>query len=178
MLCASTARAMLSSRIAVGGNGLQLGVMKLGQVSGYTCPDCHAACWCRSEGPIVRFPLPYRPFVFIEGAAGRVNCSIDKGLCRTLRAVGSASCFAPDGGAGPGGRPRETWSERAVREPISGFRRCANWCLTGDYWVNCSRSDHGHAAGRHLLLLCKPPQPMIKLIHVTGLVMCMLKPAS
>lgn len=37
------------------GNGLKAGVMELGKVSKYTCPDCHGVLVQIEEGPIVRF---------------------------------------------------------------------------------------------------------------------------
>lgn len=41
--------------VALEGNALAAGVMNLGQVSQYTCPDCHGVLVQIEEGRIVRF---------------------------------------------------------------------------------------------------------------------------
>ena len=85
--CASTARHFVENRIAMEGNGLQLGVMKLGQVAGYTCPNCHGVLVQIEEGPIVRFRCHTGHSFSLKALLAEVNSSIDKGLWDTLRAV-------------------------------------------------------------------------------------------
>ena len=107
--CASTARHLVENRIAMEGNGLQLGVMKLGQVSGYICPDCHNVLVQIEEGPIVRFRCHTGHSFSLKALLAEVNGSIDKGFVgRLARGRRAHHAFAPDGGAGPGGRPRRS----------------------------------------------------------------------
>jgi two-component system chemotaxis response regulator CheB len=73
--------------IAAEGNGIQAGVMELGQVSKYTCPDCHGVLVQIEEGPIVRFRCHTGHAFSLKTLIAEVNGSIDSGLWDTLRAV-------------------------------------------------------------------------------------------
>jgi two-component system, chemotaxis family, protein-glutamate methylesterase/glutaminase len=73
--------------IAMEGNGLKLGVMGLGKVSKYTCPDCHGVLVEIEEGPIVRFRCHTGHAFSLKALLAEVNESIDKGLWDTLRAI-------------------------------------------------------------------------------------------
>jgi two-component system chemotaxis response regulator CheB len=73
--------------IAAEGNGIQAGVMELGKVSKYTCPDCHGVLVQIEEGPIVRFRCHTGHAFSLKSLIAEVNGSIDSGLWDTLRAV-------------------------------------------------------------------------------------------
>ncbi len=73
--------------IAAEGNGIQAGVMKLGKVSKYTCPDCHGVLVQIEEGPIVRFRCHTGHAFSLKTLIAEVNGAIDNGLWDTLRAV-------------------------------------------------------------------------------------------
>ena len=80
-------RLRVENRIASEGNGLQLGVMKMGQVSQYTCPDCHGVLVQIEEGSIVRFRCHTGHAFSLQALLAEVSDSIDKGLWDTIRAV-------------------------------------------------------------------------------------------
>jgi two-component system chemotaxis response regulator CheB len=77
----------VETAIAMTGEGLKAGVMDLGRVSKYTCPDCHGVLVQIDEGPIVRFRChtghAFSPMTLIA----EVNAAIDDGLWDTLRAI-------------------------------------------------------------------------------------------
>lgn len=73
--------------IAAEGNGLQAGVMELGSVSKYTCPDCHGVLVQIEEGPIVRYRCHTGHAFSLMSLLAEVNESIDTGLWDTLRAI-------------------------------------------------------------------------------------------
>jgi two-component system chemotaxis response regulator CheB len=73
--------------IAMEGNGLQAGVMNLGKVSKYTCPDCHGVLVQIEEGPIVRFRCHTGHAFSLQTLLAEVNEAIDTGLWDTLRAI-------------------------------------------------------------------------------------------
>lgn len=77
----------IENLIAMEGNGLQAGVMSLGKISGYTCPDCHGVLVQVEEGLIVRFRCHTGHAFSLKTLLFEVNQSIDKGLWDTLRAV-------------------------------------------------------------------------------------------
>ena len=80
-------RQELEALIANQGNALRSGVMKLGKVSQYTCPDCHGVLVQIEEGSIVRFRCHTGHAFSIKTLLAEVNDSIDKGLWDTIRAV-------------------------------------------------------------------------------------------
>ena len=73
--------------IAMEGNGLQAGVMNLGKVSKYTCPDCHGVLVQIEEGAIVRFRCHTGHAFSLQTLLAEVNEAIDTGLWDTLRAI-------------------------------------------------------------------------------------------
>lgn len=73
--------------IAAEGNGLQAGVMELGSVSKYTCPDCHGVLVQIEEGSIVRYRCHTGHAFSLLSLLAEVNESIDTGLWDTLRAI-------------------------------------------------------------------------------------------
>jgi two-component system chemotaxis response regulator CheB len=69
------------------GNGLEAGSMELGNVSKYTCPECHGVLVQIEEGTIVRFRCHTGHAFSIKSLLADVNDAIDTGLWATLRAV-------------------------------------------------------------------------------------------
>ena len=84
---ASSARLSMESDIAMEGNALKAGVMNLGKISSYTCPDCHGVLVQIEEGPIVRFRCHTGHAFSLKTLIAEINEAIDKGLWDTLRAV-------------------------------------------------------------------------------------------
>ncbi|WP_029526285.1 chemotaxis protein CheB [Polaromonas glacialis] len=77
----------LENHIAMEGNALKAGVMNLGKVSKYTCPDCHGVLVQIEEGPIVRFRCHTGHAFSLKTLLAEINEAIDNGLWATLRAV-------------------------------------------------------------------------------------------
>jgi two-component system, chemotaxis family, protein-glutamate methylesterase/glutaminase len=80
-------RLAVETTIAGEGNALQLGVMKMGEVSQYTCPDCHGVLVQIEEGSIVRFRCHTGHAFSLQTLLAEVSESIDKGLWDTIRAI-------------------------------------------------------------------------------------------
>lgn len=79
--------AEVETLIAMEGDGLKAGVMELGKVSKYTCPDCHGVLVQIEEGQIVRFRCHTGHAFSLMTLLAEVNESIDTGLWDTLRAI-------------------------------------------------------------------------------------------
>lgn len=77
----------LENHIAMEGDALKAGVMNLGKVSPYTCPDCHGVLVQIEEGPIVRFRCHTGHAFSLKTLLAEINEAIDNGLWATLRAV-------------------------------------------------------------------------------------------
>lgn len=84
---ADVERHRVETLIAMEGNGLKAGVMEIGAVSKYTCPDCHGVLVEIEEGSIVRFRCHTGHAFSQLTLLAEVNESIDKGLWDTLRAI-------------------------------------------------------------------------------------------
>ena len=82
----SVQRAM-ENDIAMEGNALKTGVMNLGQISKYACPECHGVLVQFKEGPIVRFRCHTGHAFSLKTLLAGINSAIDNGLWATLRAV-------------------------------------------------------------------------------------------
>ncbi|HEX8594434.1 MAG TPA: chemotaxis protein CheB [Pseudomonas sp.] len=80
-------RHLIESGISINGNGLGTGVMGLGNISNYTCPDCHGVLVQIKEGSILRFRCHTGHAFSVKALIADVNEAIDKGLWDTLRAV-------------------------------------------------------------------------------------------
>lgn len=84
---APSPRQQVENLVAMEGKGMQAGVMKLGKVSQYTCPECHGVLVEIKEGRIVRFRChtghAYSPGSLLV----EVNESIDKGIWDAVRAI-------------------------------------------------------------------------------------------
>ncbi|CDS53491.1 protein-glutamate methylesterase [Polaromonas sp. CG9_12] len=87
MVQTANAQLALENHIAMEGNALKAGVMDLGKVSKYTCPDCHGVLVQIEEGPIVRFRCHTGHAFSLKSLMAQVNEAIDNGLWATLRAV-------------------------------------------------------------------------------------------
>ncbi|MEZ0603802.1 chemotaxis protein CheB [Paraburkholderia sp. IW21] len=75
------------NQISASGKGIENGVMDLGPVSKYTCPDCHGVLVQINEGSIVRFRCHTGHAFSMKTLIAGVNAAIDIGLWDTLRAV-------------------------------------------------------------------------------------------
>lgn len=73
--------------IAAEGNGLRAGVMDLGKVSSYTCPDCHGVLVEIVDGSVTRFRCHTGHAYSIKTLLSDVNEAIDLSLWATLRAI-------------------------------------------------------------------------------------------
>jgi two-component system chemotaxis response regulator CheB len=82
-----SSRHVTEAMIAGEGNALQLGVMKMGEVSQYTCPDCHGVLVHIKEGRIVRFRCHTGHAFSMKTLLEEVSEAIDNGLWDTIRAV-------------------------------------------------------------------------------------------
>ncbi|WP_062389573.1 chemotaxis protein CheB [Pseudomonas abietaniphila] len=80
-------RHMIETSISENGNGLEAGVMNIGKISSYTCPDCHGVLVQIEEGSIVRFRCHTGHAFSVKTLIAEVNTAIDNGLWDTLRAV-------------------------------------------------------------------------------------------
>jgi two-component system chemotaxis response regulator CheB len=81
------ARHEVETEIARDGKGLEAGVMTLGPLSKYTCPDCHGVLVQIEEGPIVRFRCHTGHAFSMKTLVAEVDAAIDEGLWHTLRAI-------------------------------------------------------------------------------------------
>lgn len=77
----------LETAIALEGNALQRGVMRLGPVSGNTCPDCHGVLVRIQEGPIVRFRCHTGHAFSLQTLLAEVDEAIDTTLWGAVRAI-------------------------------------------------------------------------------------------
>lgn len=81
------ARHVIENVISLKGNGLEAGVMGLGKVSKFTCPECHGVLVQIEEDSIVRFRCHTGHAFSLKSLICEVNEAIDAGLWDTLRAV-------------------------------------------------------------------------------------------
>lgn len=81
------ARLAIENRIASQANALQLGVMDMGKVSQYTCPDCHGVLVQIEEGSIARFRCHTGHAFSLQTLLAEISESIDKGLWDAIRAI-------------------------------------------------------------------------------------------
>lgn len=73
--------------IASEGNGRKAGVMRLGEISEYTCPDCHGVLVQIVDGKVLRFRCHTGRAFSMKTLLAEVNEAIDDGLWATLRAI-------------------------------------------------------------------------------------------
>jgi two-component system chemotaxis response regulator CheB len=84
---AGSHRHELENLIANQGNALENGVLKLGELSKYTCPACHGVLVQIEEGSIVRFRCHTGHAFSIKTLLTEVNEAVDTGLWDAIRAV-------------------------------------------------------------------------------------------
>jgi two-component system, chemotaxis family, protein-glutamate methylesterase/glutaminase len=77
----------IENEIALSGNGLRAGVMKLGKVSSYTCPDCHGVLVQIEEGRIVRFRCHTGHAFTLKTLLAELDSAIDGGLWDAILAI-------------------------------------------------------------------------------------------
>lgn len=77
----------IENSISIKGNGLETGVLGLGKISHFTCPDCHGVLVQIEEGSIVRFRCHTGHAFSMRTLIHEINSAIDTGLWDTLRAV-------------------------------------------------------------------------------------------
>lgn len=80
-------RQRIENLIALEGNGMQAGVMDLGKVSKYTCPECHGVLVQIEEGNLTRFRCHTGHAYSLASLHVEVNEAIDKGLWDAIRAI-------------------------------------------------------------------------------------------
>lgn len=80
-------RQQIENLVALEGNGVQAGVMDLGKVSKYTCPECHGVLVQIVEGKLVRFRCHTGHAYSLKSLLVEVNAAIDKGLWDAVRAI-------------------------------------------------------------------------------------------
>lgn len=80
-------RLALESLIAGDGPALRNGVLRLGELSRYTCPECHGVLVQIVEGSIVRFRCRSGHAFSIQTLLAEVSDAIDAGLWATVRAM-------------------------------------------------------------------------------------------
>jgi len=77
----------IETLVALGGNGMQAGVMELGTPSKYSCPECNGVLIQVDEGPIVRFRCHTGHAYSIQSLLTDVNDTVDVSLWSTVRAI-------------------------------------------------------------------------------------------
>jgi two-component system chemotaxis response regulator CheB len=77
----------IENLIAHEGNGLKAGVMELGSVSAYTCPDCHGVLVQIEQGTIVRFRCHTGHSFSLQTLLAQTNRAIQSQLWDTVRTV-------------------------------------------------------------------------------------------
>jgi two-component system, chemotaxis family, protein-glutamate methylesterase/glutaminase len=77
----------IENRIALEDNALEAGVMTLGTISPYTCPECHGTLVQLREGPPTRFRCHTGHAFSIHGLLAAIDESIDSTLWATVRVL-------------------------------------------------------------------------------------------
>lgn len=78
---------LMENAIAMEGNGMKAGIMELGPVSKYTCPECRGVLVEIKEGSMLRFRCHTGHAYSVKSLLSEVNESIDQGLWTTIRAI-------------------------------------------------------------------------------------------
>lgn len=77
----------IENKIALEGNPLEAGVMQLGPLSPYTCPECSGVLMQLQEGGILRFRCHTGHAYSVESLLASIGESIEKTLWNTVRAL-------------------------------------------------------------------------------------------
>ena len=73
--------------IARQGNGLEMGIMKLGELSPYTCPECHGVLLQLKEGNLIRFRCHTGHAYSLNSLLTEVTQSIEEILWEGIRTI-------------------------------------------------------------------------------------------
>ena len=74
-------------RVAREDNAFESGIMKLGKLSPYTCPECHGTLMQLKEGNIIRFRCHTGHAYSLNSLLAEVTESIEASLWKTLRGI-------------------------------------------------------------------------------------------
>jgi two-component system chemotaxis response regulator CheB len=77
----------IETRIALEENALGAGVMKLGQLSPYTCPECHGTLLQLNTGGILRFRCHTGHAYSVDSLLAEVSGSIEETLWSAVRGI-------------------------------------------------------------------------------------------
>jgi two-component system chemotaxis response regulator CheB len=77
----------IETKIALEDNALQLGVLQLGPISPYTCPECHGVLVQLQEGSILRFRCHTGHAFTVESLLSAITESIDETWWTTVRVL-------------------------------------------------------------------------------------------
>jgi two-component system chemotaxis response regulator CheB len=83
----SSDKSKIETSIALEGNALQEGIMKLGDISPNTCPECHGVLVRIREGSIIRYRCHTGHAYSLETLLAEVNEEIDITLVSAMRAI-------------------------------------------------------------------------------------------
>jgi two-component system chemotaxis response regulator CheB len=68
-------------------NGLEMGIMKLGELSPYTCPECHGVLLQLKEGSLLRFRCHTGHAYSLNSLLAEVTQSIEESLWDGIRTI-------------------------------------------------------------------------------------------
>lgn len=77
----------LETAIAKGGNALGLGIMELGPITPYTCPECHGVLVALTEGGTPRFRCHTGHAYSLNSLLSAVTSYVEKSLWNATRAI-------------------------------------------------------------------------------------------
>ena len=77
----------LEVKVALEDNAFESGIMKLGQLSPYTCPECHGVLLLLKEGNIIRFRCHTGHAYSLNSLLAELTESIESSLWSTLRGI-------------------------------------------------------------------------------------------
>ena len=77
----------LEVKVALQDNAFESGIMKLGQLSPYTCPECHGVLLLLKEGNIIRFRCHTGHAYSLNSLLAELTESIESALWTTLRGI-------------------------------------------------------------------------------------------
>ncbi|MCC2974029.1 chemotaxis protein CheB [Massilia sp. IC2-476] len=84
---APSARQQAEHQVGLEGNAMQAGVMELGKMSKYSCPECHGVLVQIEDGKLVRFRCHTGHAYSLKSLLADVDDAIDKGLWDAVRAI-------------------------------------------------------------------------------------------
>lgn len=84
---AASRRQQVECQVGMEGNAMQAGVMELGKMSKYSCPECHGVLVQIEDGKLVRFRCHTGHAYSLKSLLADVDDAIDKGLWDAVRAI-------------------------------------------------------------------------------------------